>query len=193
MCIRDRPWTQNSGAPAPDGRIARTGPVGSKPASPEPSRSRSVRRRRAVDRAGSAAEPVAAAASRSTVLRVKTSDSAISRPASRARATTRTERRLSPPRSKKSSSTPRRSRPRTSRKTSRRTRSFAVRGARPGAVGASSSGAGSALTSSFPLAVSGSSGRVTIAAGTMCRGSSRPACSRRWRASTRATPGTGTT
>ena len=73
----------------------------------------------------------------------------------------------SPPNSKKLSSAPTRSAPSTSAQIRASARSASVRGSRYPSVGRPASGAGSALRSSLPLALSGNRSSATNAAGTM--------------------------
>ncbi|RPK91027.1 hypothetical protein EES47_07155 [Streptomyces sp. ADI98-12] len=85
----------------------------------------------------------------------------------------------SPPRAKKSSSTPIRSAPRTSAQIAHRARSVAVRGAVWAVPAGVNSGAGRARRSTLPLTVSGIASTAVKEAGTMYSGSE----SARWRRS----------
>ena len=109
-----------------------------------------------------------------TVFASKTSRGVKTRPADFARETSWIDMIESPPRPKKESSTPILPRPSTSAKRSARTASVAVAGARVASVVPVTvkSGAGRLRRSSFPLTVSGSDSRTTIAVGTMYSASS---------------------
>ncbi len=108
----------------------------------------------------------AASASAATVRRSNTSRGESTRPSLRARVTSWMETMLSPPRAKKSSSTPTDASPRTSVKTRHRASSRSPPGARDPSE-PPNTGAGSAARSSLPLTVNGSASRTTTAAGTM--------------------------
>ncbi len=114
-----------------------------------------------------AASPPEAASSATVGCRKRSRGVRVS-PAARARETTWMLRMESPPSMKKLSSTPTCSRPSSSAQIPARMRSVSVRGARwARSAPADQSGAGSRRRSTLPLAVSGSSGTVTNAAGSM--------------------------
>ena len=111
--------------------------------------------------------PDSSSASRATVACSKTSRMDSSAPRSdRTRLTSRATSRECPPRSKKSSSAPTSGTPRTAAKRSATRRSPPSAGGRPEPSGLRS-GAGRALRSILPLAVSGRVSRTTKATGTM--------------------------
>ncbi len=141
----------------------------------------------------------ATAASAAGVWWRKTSRAVSTIPSARARLTSWIETMLSPPSAKKPSSGPARSSPSSCANSSQRHRSVELAGSRPpaaaapwfagsrpppvaepcsAAAAAGEAGAGSALRSSLPLGVSGSASSATTAAGTICSGRLRAACSR---------------
>ncbi len=117
-------------------------------------------------RSDAGARAVATVASAATVRWRKTWRGVIRKAAARAWLTSSIATMLSPPRVKKSSSTPSSGTPSTAANASRSACSVRLLGARPETV-AVKSGAGSALRSSFPLGSAGSWGSGTNAAGTM--------------------------
>ncbi len=121
---------------------------------------------------------VATDASSATVRWVKTCRGVMTRPPRRARTTSWIETMLSPPRAKKSSSTPTSGRPSTSAYRAHSSSSRALPGRRP-ETGTGLSGTGRARRSSFPLGSTGSCSSGTNAVGTMWSGSHCRACDRR--------------
>ncbi len=116
-----------------------------------------------------AASTGTSAASAAGVRCSNTSRGLIFSPSLRARLETEIDRMLSPPSAKKSSSAPTSARPSTAAKMSVSRRSRSSRG--PVSAARSTTGSGSAFTSTLPPTVSGSASSTTIALGTIGSGS----------------------